>query len=195
MRLILLGPPGAGKGTQAVRISQRFGIPHLSTGEMLRAAVKAGNELGVRVKDIMARGELVPDDIVVRLVAERLDAADVHDGFILDGFPRSVEQAQALERVFEDKSIELHAVLEIKVDEAALIDRIVKRAKESAERGEVVRPDDNPDVVRRRLEAYRAQTVPLTSFYRGKGLLRSVDGMHQIDMVSGLLADAIGARS
>ncbi len=192
MRLILLGPPGAGKGTQAVRIAQRFGIPQLSTGDMLRAAVAAGSELGNRVKDTMARGDLVPDDVVVGVVAERLEADDARNGFILDGFPRTTPQAEALDRVFAERGLQLDAVLEIRVDEGALVDRIVKRAKEAAQRGEAARADDNPEVLRSRLEAYREQTAPLVEYYGRKGLLRSVDGLQPIDAVSERLADAIG---
>lgn len=194
MRLILLGPPGAGKGTQAVRIAQRLGIPQLSTGDMLRAAVAAGSDLGSRVKDTMARGSLVPDDLVVGVVADRLQAADARQGFILDGFPRTIQQAEALDRVFAERGLLLDAVLEIRVDEGALVDRIVKRAQEATQRGEAVRADDNPNVLRSRLAAYREQTAPLVEYYGRKRLLRSVDGLQSIDAVSERLAEAI-ARS
>lgn len=194
MRLILLGPPGAGKGTQAVRIAQRFGIPQLSTGDMLRAATAAGSALGTRVADIMARGELVPDDVVLGIVAERIEASDARNGFILDGFPRTIEQAKALKHVLAGKRLALDAVLELRVDEAALLERIVRRAKEAQQRGDPVRADDNPEVLRSRLEAYRTQTAPLIEFYGRERLLRSVDGLLPIDVVANHLAQAL-ARS
>jgi adenylate kinase len=191
MRLILLGPPGAGKGTQAVRIAQRLGIPQLSTGDLLRAAVATGTELGVRVKDVVARGELVPDDAVVGIVALRLEDGDTRDGFILDGFPRTIDQANALDLLFARLGLKLDAVLEIKVDEAALVDRIVRRASEAHERGEAVRADDKPEVLRARLEVYREQTAPLLGLYSSRGLLNSVDGLLPIEAVTARLAEAI----
>lgn len=192
MRLILLGPPGAGKGTQAVRIAKRLGVPHLSTGDMLRAAVAAGSELGSRVKETMAGGGLVGDDVVTRVVAERIEAPDAMAGFVLDGFPRTIEQAKALDLVFAERALRLDAVLEIRVDEAALLDRILKRSHEAAQRGEPARADDNPDALRSRLEAYHTQTAPLTNYYGGRGLLKCVDGMQPIEAVSKRLAEAIG---
>jgi adenylate kinase len=155
MRLILLGPPGAGKGTQAERLVKRLAIPQLSTGDMLRAAVAAKTPIGLRAKDIMNRGELVPDDIVVQIVADRIDEQDAKRGFILDGFPRTVAQAEALSSMLTQKKLKLDAVLELEVDEPALVERVVKRAKEAAERGEPVRKDDNPEVFKTRLEADR----------------------------------------
>src|SRR6266852_2714131 len=157
MRLILLGPPGAGKGTQAQRLVAKYGLVQLSTGDMLRAAVNAGTPVGLRAKDIMARGELVPDDVVVAIVSDRIDAPDARKGFILDGFPRTVPQAHALDRMLQEKGSKLDAVIK--------------------GRGEALRPDDNPDVLRRRLLAYRDQTAPLTAYYRLQSVLRSVDGM------------------
>jgi adenylate kinase len=184
MRLILLGPPGAGKGTQAQRLVEKYGIVQLSTGDMLRAAVKAGTPVGQRAKDIMARGELVPDDVVVAIVADRIGEPDAAKGFILDGFPRTVRQAEALDRTLAGKGLRLDAVIELKVDEARLLDRIEKRIAETRARGEAVRADDNPDVLRQRLHAYREQTAPLVDYYAKKGSLRSVDGMAAIPEVA-----------
>jgi adenylate kinase len=184
MRLILLGPPGAGKGTQAQRLVARHGIAQLSTGDMLRAAVKAGTPVGLKAKDIMDRGELVPDDVVVAIVADRIDEPDAKKGFILDGFPRTVAQAAALERMLADKGLKLDGVVELKVDEGALIRRIESRIKETLERGEPLRKDDDPEVLKTRLDAYRRQTAPLIYYYREKGLLRAVDGMAPIDDVT-----------
>src|ERR1051325_1322551 len=157
MRLILLGPPGAGKGTQAQRLVAKHGLVQLSTGDMLRAAVKAGTPVGQRAQDIMARGELVPDDVVVEIVGSRIDEPDARNGFILDGFPRTVPQAHALARMLARKGLKLDAVIELKVDEAILQKRIEKRIAEMTARGETLRPDDNPDVLHRRLLAYRDQ--------------------------------------
>lgn len=184
MRLILLGPPGAGKGTQSARIVDRLGIPQLSTGDMLRAAVAAGTPVGVKAKDVMARGELVSDAIVLGIVADRIEEPDAARGFILDGFPRTVPQAEALDVMLADKGMHLDAVIELKVDEAALVARIAKRAAETVARGESVRKDDNPDSFAIRLDAYRSQTVPLSEYYRTRGLLRVTDGMATIDTVT-----------
>src|SRR2546423_1277228 len=184
MRLILLGPPGAGKGTQAQRLVAKHGIVQLSTGDMLRAAVKAGTPVGLEVKDIMDRGDLCPDDVVVAIIADRIGQPDASKGFILDGFPRTVHQAEALERMLRDKGLELDGVVELKVDERALIRRIESRVKETLERGEPLRKDDDPEVLKTRLEAYRRQTAPLIEYYREKGRLRAVDGMRPIDEVT-----------
>jgi adenylate kinase len=192
MRIILLGPPGAGKGTQAVRLVERLGIPQLSTGDMLRAAVAAGTPIGMKAKAIMDAGQLVSDDIVVGIVAERIDQPDARNGFILDGFPRTVAQAEAFDAMLASKGLKLDAVVEIKVDEKALVDRIVKRAQESEARGEPVRKDDNPEVFKTRLDAYRAQTAPLSAYYEGKGMLRTVDGMRTIDEVTEELKRVLG---
>jgi adenylate kinase len=184
MRLILLGPPGAGKGTQAQRLVQRHGIVHLSTGEMLRAAVKAKTPIGRKAEAIMARGELVPDDMVVAIVSDRIDQPDARNGFILDGFPRTVPQAEALERMLAEKGLRLEGVIELQVDEGALLKRLASRIAEMMARGEPVRPDDNPEALKTRLDVYRTQTAPLIAFYAKKGLLRSVDGMASIDTVT-----------
>src|SRR6266702_7549748 len=187
MRLVLLGPPGAGKGTQAQRLVAKHGLLQLSTGEMLRAAVEAGTSIGMRAKEMMARGELVPDDVVVAIVSERIDEPDARKGFILDGFPRTVPQAHALDRMLKEKGLKLYAVIELKVDEGSLLKRIEKRIAETRARGESLRSDDNPEVLRRRLLAYRDQTSPLVTYYQLQSVLRSVDGMTAIPLV----ADAI----
>jgi adenylate kinase len=184
MRLILLGPPGAGKGTQARRLVQRHGIVQLSTGDMLRAAVKAKTPIGRKVEAIMARGELVPDDVVVAIVSDRIDEPDARKGFILDGFPRTVAQAGALERLLAEKGPRLDAVVELKVDQGALLKRLASRIAQMRARGESVRPDDNPEALKTRLDVYRTQTAPLIAFYRKKGLLKSVDGMAPIEAVA-----------
>jgi adenylate kinase len=192
MRLIMLGPPGAGKGTQAVRIADRLGVPQLSTGEMLRAAVQAETEIGVQVREIIEAGALVPDDTVLRIVAERIDAPDTEAGFVLDGFPRTVGQAEGLDKLLAGRRLRVDAVVEIRVDEDALLDRILTRATEMAVRGEPVRADDNPETLRRRLHSYTEETAPVVSYYERKGLLRSVDGMQPIDAVTVKAFHAIG---
>jgi adenylate kinase len=184
MRLILLGPPGAGKGTQAQRLVKKYGIVQLSTGDMLRAAVGAGTPIGLRAKDIMARGDLCPDELVVAIVAERIDQPDAGKGFILDGFPRTVPQAEALDRMLDAKGMKLDGVIGLKVDADILQSRIANRVAECKARGEALRPDDNPDVLRTRIEAYRAQTAPLVDYYRGQGVLKLVNGMAPISEVA-----------
>ena len=184
MRLILLGPPGAGKGTQAQRLVAKHGLLQLSTGDMLREAVKAGTPVGLRAKEVMDRGELAPDDLVVAIVADRIQQPDAHNGFILDGFPRTVPQAHALDRMLKEKDLELDAVIELKVDEGVLLKRIEKRIAETKARGETLRSDDNPEALHRRLLAYRDRTAPLVAYYQLQGVLRSVDGMVSIPEVS-----------
>jgi adenylate kinase len=184
MRLILLGPPGAGKGTQAQRLIAKHGIVQLSTGDMLRAAVAAGTPVGLRAKSIMDRGELVPDDVVVAIIAERIDRPDAKRGFVLDGFPRTVPQSEALDRLLAERGLRLDAVIELRVDEGILLRRVEKRIAEMAARGEKARADDNPDVLRGRLAAYRTQTAPLAGYYAGKGMLKSLDGMAPIEQVA-----------
>ena len=195
MRLILLGPPGAGKGTQSQRLIEKFGIVQLSTGDMLRAAVKAGTPVGRQVKDIIARGELVPDDVVVSIIADRISQPDAKNGFVLDGFPRTVAQAEALDRLLKAKGTQLDGVVELKVDENSLLRRIESRVAESKARGEALRDDDNPEVLVQRLKAYRDQTAPLAAYYRGKGMLKTVDGMAPIPVVAAAIEQALrGAR-
>ena len=191
MRLVLLGPPGAGKGTQATKIAARLGIPQLSTGDMLREAVASRSTNGLRAKHIMDRGELVPDDLVVSVVINRIDRSDTANGFILDGFPRTVKQAEALDQELATRGIELDRVLELEVDEDALLDRIRGRAKEAANNGQCVRSDDNSEVFKTRLGVYRAQTAPVTEYYRSRGLLNTVDGLLSIDAVTEELAAAL----
>lgn len=185
MRLILLGPPGAGKGTQAQRLVDRHGIPQLSTGDMLRAAVKAGTDVGKRAKAVMDAGELVSDEIVNAIVAERIDQADCARGFILDGYPRTLVQADSVEKMLADRGIRLDMVIELVVDDKALVGRIVKRAEETAAAGLPVRKDDNPEVFEERLREYYKKTAPLIGYYYAKGLLKGVDGMASIDDVTG----------
>ncbi len=192
MRLILLGPPGAGKGTQAQRLVARYGIPQLSTGDMLRAAVKAGTPVGLKAKAVMDAGGLVSDEIVVGIINDRIEEADAKKGFILDGFPRTVAQAEALDRMLAQKGLKLDAVVELKVDEKALLARIENRARETVAAGGVVRADDNPEAFKVRLDAYRAQTAPVSAYYEGKGALKTVDGMAPIDDVTAALGKALG---
>jgi adenylate kinase len=184
MRLILLGPPGAGKGTQAQRLIAKHGIVQLSTGDMLRAAVAAGTPVGLRAKSIMERGELVPDEVVVAIIADRIGQSDAKSGFVLDGFPRTVPQAQALDRMLTERGLTLNGVIELKVDEGILLNRIEKRVADMTARGEKIRSDDNPDVLKGRLLTYRAQTAPVADYYAGKGILKSVDGMASVDDVT-----------
>lgn len=184
MRLILLGPPGAGKGTQAQKLVERYGIVQLSTGDMLRAAVAAGTEIGKKAKAIMDAGQLVPDEVVNGIVSERIDAPDAKNGFVLDGYPRTVVQAEALDAMLATKKMKLDAVIEFKVDAGKLVDRIVNRAEEAKAAGKPVRKDDNPEVFVKRLEEYRALTAALTPYYAKSGLLKAVDGMASIDVVA-----------
>lgn len=213
MRLVLLGPPGAGKGTQAQWLKERYGIPQLSTGDMLRAAVAAGTEIGRQAKAVMERGELVSDAIMIGVIADRLREPDCAKGFVLDGFPRTVAQAEALERLLAERGEKLHAVIELAVDTEALVERIAgrfacarcgagyhDRFKRPAVEGVcdscggtefVRRKDDNAEAVRTRLQAYAAQTAPLLPFYRRRGLLRTVDGMAPIPEVTAAIRRAL----
>jgi adenylate kinase len=197
MRLILLGPPGAGKGTQAQRLATKYGIVQLSTGEMLREAVKSATPIGRKVQDIIARGRLAPDSLVVGIVGERIAEPDARNGFILDGFPRTVPQATSLDRMLAEKGLSLDAVIELRVDEEALLKRIESRVAEMKARGEPLRDDDNPDVLHTRLKAYREETAPLIAHYRQRGVLLTVNGMAPIAEVTeaidkALLASAAG---
>jgi len=189
----MLGPPGAGKGTQAAKIAAGFGIPQLSTGDILREAVKLGTKTGLQAKEIMERGDLVPDDLVVAVVADRLDEPDAANGFVLDGFPRTLAQAEALDDELYRRGLQLDAVLELKVDESVLVERVRTRAEQMAERGEPVRSDDTPEVCERRLDVYRAQTAPVVEHYRSLGVLKSIDGLQSIESVTDNLATAIAA--
>lgn len=184
MRLILLGPPGAGKGTQAQRLVEKHGIVQLSTGDMLRAAVAAGTETGRKAKAIMDAGELVSDDIVNAIVAERIDEADCANGFILDGYPRTLAQADAVEAMLTERGLSLDAVIELVVDDKALVGRIIKRAEDAKAAGQPVRKDDTPEVFADRLQEYYKKTAPLTGYYYAKGQLKTVDGMKSIDGVT-----------
>jgi adenylate kinase len=184
MRLILLGPPGSGKGTQAQRLVHRYGIVQLSTGEMLRAAVAAQTPVGLKAKDIMASGGLVPDDIVIGIISDRLDQPDAAKGFILDGFPRTVPQAEALDELLKKKHMKLDAVIELRVNESALLQRVENRVAEMRARGEEVRVDDTQEVLTRRLASYRHLTEPLIHYYSERRKLLTVDGMMTIEHVT-----------
>jgi adenylate kinase len=194
MRLILLGPPGAGKGTQAQHLVAKYGLVQLSTGDMLRAAVKAGTPLGRQVAGIMASGALCPDDVVVAIVEDRIEQPDARKGFILDGFPRTVAQAEALDRMLKRHGIGLEAVIELRVDEAALIKRIENRVAQMTAQGQQLRSDDNPEVLHRRLTAYREQTAPLIAYYQRHGLLRSIDGMQAVEDVAAQIVRALDEK-
>ncbi len=195
MRLILLGPPGAGKGTQARRLAKKHGIVQLSTGDVLRAAVAAGTPVGLRAKSVIEAGRLVPDEVVVAIIAARIDQPDAKRGFVLDGFPRTLPQAQALDRLLAERGLKLDGVIELKVDEGILIRRIEARVAEMMARGEALRADDNADVLRGRLDAYRAQTAPLTVYYAARDMLRTVDGMAPIAAVAAAVDRALAARA
>ena len=184
MRLILLGPPGAGKGTQALRLVEKHGIPQLSTGDMLRAAVAAKTPVGLKAKAVMDAGELVSDEIVNAIVAERIDQKDCAKGFILDGYPRTLVQADAVGEMLEKRGLALDVVIELVVDDKALVGRIAKRAEETKAAGKPVRKDDDPAVFPERLREYYKKTAPLTGYYYAKGLLTGVDGMASIDEVT-----------
>src|SRR5690606_10729649 len=195
MRLILLGPPGAGKGTQAQRLVERHGIPQLSTGDMLRKAVAEGSDVGKRAKAVMDAGQLVSDDIVNQIVSERIDDPDCAKGFILDGYPRTVPQAEALTRMLAEKGLRLDAVIELKVDEKALVNRMEKRVAETRAAGGEVRADDNPESFRKRLDEYRQKTAPLSDYYKGTGELVTIDGMADMDTVTAEIENVVGAAA
>jgi adenylate kinase len=195
MRLILLGPPGAGKGTQAQRLVAKYGIVQLSTGDILRAAIKAGTPVGRQAQEIMASGGLVPDTVVVEIVGERIAQPDARNGFILDGFPRTVPQAVELDRLLQARRLTLDAVIELRVDEEALIKRIETRIAETQARGEPQREDDSPEVLYHRLKAYREQTTPLIAHYRQQGVLRTVNGMASIEDVAAAIDKALASEA
>jgi adenylate kinase len=187
LRIILLGPPGAGKGTQAKALIAAYGIPQLSTGDILRSAIAQRTPMGLAAKEIMDRGDLVSDDVVNGIVSERLDREDCRAGFILDGFPRTIAQAEALGQMLEEKGMALDAVVEMTADSEELVRRIVNRAKESG----TARGDDNVEVVRKRLDVYREQTAPLVDYYRERGMLKTVDGMQSVDEVTAAIRRAV----
>lgn len=176
MRLVLLGPPGSGKGTQAARLKEKLGVPHISTGDLLRAEVAAGTELGKQAQEVMARGELVSDDILLGMLESRLGRDDVAGGFILDGYPRNLAQAEQLDVMLADRPLD--AVVEFVVDTEAVVERLLRRAEIEG------RSDDTADVIRHRIEVYHENTAPLVDHYRGRGLLLEVDAMGQIDDVT-----------
>ncbi|MFI0849190.1 adenylate kinase [Mesorhizobium sp. IMUNJ 23232] len=192
MRLILLGPPGAGKGTQAQRLVEKYGIPQLSTGDMLRAAVKAGTPVGLKAKAVMDAGELVSDSIVNAIVAERIDQDDCRNGFILDGYPRTLAQADAVQAMLSERKQRLDAVIEFVVDDKELINRIAQRAEKAKAAGQPVRKDDEPAVVPERLREYYKKTAPLIGYYYAKGMLKTVDGMADIDTVTQAIEGILG---
>jgi len=193
VRLILLGPPGAGKGTQAQRLVDRHHIPQLSTGDMLRAAVAAKTPIGIKAKDVMDSGGLVSDDIVVGIIKDRIAEPDAKNGFILDGFPRTVAQAEALDVMLKAEGMKLDAVIELVVDQNALVHRIIKRAEEAKAAGQPVRKDDDPEVFKTRLEAYNRDTAVVAPYYEKAGKLTKIDGMQPMDQVSAAIAGVLGA--
>ena len=191
MNIVLFGAPGAGKGAQAERIASLYGMVHLSTGEMLRSAISSGSGLGVRAKEVIDRGELISDDIIVKIVDARMDEDDCANGVILDGFPRTVAQAEALDEMLAGKGLTLDHVIEIEVDEVALFARIKNRASERRLTG-TARSDDSAEILRKRLEVYHQNSAPLLPYYRAKGLLRSVDGMVSIESVATQIDNLLG---
>ena len=184
MKLIFLGPPGAGKGTQAKILTEKYGIPQLSTGDMLRSAVAAGTEIGKKAKSIMDAGGLVSDEIVNQIVSDRIDEPDCKKGFILDGYPRTVGQAEALQKILASKHTKLDAVIELVVDQNALVDRMKNRVAETIAAGGKVRSDDNPEAFAKRLVEYSEKTAPLSQFYAKTGLLKKIDGMAPVKEVT-----------
>ncbi|GAA0772051.1 adenylate kinase [Roseibium denhamense] len=184
MRLILVGPPGAGKGTQAARLVEKYGIPQLSTGDMLRAAVAAKTPVGLKAKEVMDSGGLVSDEIVVGIIRDRIAEADAKNGFILDGFPRTIAQADALAAMLDEANQKVDAVLELRVDQTKLVDRIIKRASDAKAAGQQVRKDDDPEVFKQRLDAYNRDTAVVAPYYEKAGLLSVIDGMQAIDDVT-----------
>lgn len=189
MKLILLGPPGAGKGTQAQRLQEAYGLVQLSTGDMLRAAVKQGTEVGKKAEVLMARGDLVPDEVVVGIISDRIDQPDCKNGYILDGFPRNVAQAEALDKMLAGKGTKLDAVIELQVDDKILLGRIETRAAQTVGGA---RADDNAEALAKRLKVYHEQTAPLAAYYKARGVLKGVDGMQDIDDVSRQIESALG---
>lgn len=195
MNIILLGAPGAGKGTQAELLVKRRGLVQLSTGEMLRAAVKAGTEVGKKAEAIMKAGGLVSDEIVIGIISDRIDQPDCADGFILDGFPRTLKQASALRELLDKKGKTLDAVIELRVDDAALIGRIEKRAADAKAAGQPVRADDNAETLKLRLLSYYRETAPLVGYYYAFDQLKSIDGMATVDDVSRQINDILDGKA
>jgi adenylate kinase len=192
LNLVLFGPPGAGKGTQARILTEKRGLPQLSTGDMLRAAIAARSELGLKVEAILARGDLVSDDIVIGIIGERLKQPDAANGAVFDGFPRTIPQAEALDRLLAASGKQIDAVIELKVDEAALLGRAGQRVQDARAQGKTPRPDDIPETVKNRLDVYRRNTAPLVEFYRRQGKLKSLDGMAPIGDVTQAIDAALG---
>jgi len=184
VNLVLFGPPGAGKGTQSKILTEKRGLPQLSTGDMLRAAIEAGTSLGLACKALMAKGELVPDETVIRIIAERYDQPDCKNGAVFDGFPRTIPQAEALDQMLAERGRKIDLVLELKVDDAVLLSRVEARIKA----GGVLRSDDTPETLAYRLGVYYKNTAPLIEYYRGQGKLRTVDGMAPVEVVTAEIA-------
>ena len=191
MNIILLGPPGAGKGTQAKLLEEVHGIVQLSTGDMLRAAAKSGSEIGQQAQAVMEAGKLMPDDIMIQIISERIDQPDCANGFILDGFPRTTAQAEALENMLAEKGLKLDFVIEIAVDDEILVDRINTRVAQMPESER--RSDDNEETLRKRLGVYHEQTAPILPFYRDRDMLKQVDGMASIEQVTRQIEQVVSA--
>lgn len=191
MRVVLLGPPGAGKGTQARMLTEEYNIPQLSTGDMLREVIRRETEVGKKAKSIISSGALVPDNIVNQIVSDRIDETDCINGFVLDGYPRTVGQAEALEQILESKNMRLDAVIELCVDEDVLIERMKKRVQETMAAGGEVRLDDNPVAFAKRLVEYREKTAPLSKFYSERRMLKVIDGMIGVAEVTGMIKDSL----
>ena len=194
MRIVMLGPPGAGKGTQAARLADHFGVPHLSTGDMVRNAIAAGTSVGLSAQAAMEKGELLSDELIVAFVDERLREADASTGFVLDGFPRTLRQASALDTILAQSGYALDVVLELMVDHAALLERILKRAEDARLAGRTVRGDDNAATLDVRLNAYAAETVPLSQYYLGIGVLKAINGMQDVDAVTKTALAVLGSE-
>lgn len=193
MIVILFGPPAAGKGTQAARLKEAHKIAHLSTGDMLRAAIAAGTEVGRRAKAIMDKGDLVPDEVVIGIIGDRIKAADCANGFILDGFPRTVNQARALDELLKGRGLGVDVVVVVEVDESALVKRVENRASEAKAKGQPVRADDDPETFKKRLAVYKAETAPVLPYYDAQGRTKRVDGMKPIDAVTALIEATLKA--
>jgi adenylate kinase len=193
--LVLFGPPGAGKGTQAKVLQEKRGLPQLSTGDMLRAAIAAKSELGLKVETILAKGDLVSDDIVIGIIDQRLNQADAAKGAVFDGFPRTIPQAEALDKLLEGRGKKIDLVIELKVDETVLLSRAEQRVRETVAKGGTPRPDDTPETVKNRLDVYRKNTAPLVAFYKAQGKVATVDGMAPIGDVTKAIAKAVDTKA